>query len=341
MLTIRKSRREFLRDVTTIGAGICASSLLLYNNRLFKSAYAGGDVPSKSKVILAQEKRLVNANGKADTSLITKVIDSALEKITDTKKPSDAWRKLFNENDIVGIKVNCLAGNRFSPHVELIEAVINGLKSAGVREGNILIFERLNKELKDAGFEIRKGKNSIKCFGTDDLPRSGYDPQPQVIGSVGSCFSQIISSYCTAIVNVPVLKDHDLAGTSIGMKNFFGVIHNPNKYHDGNCNPYIADLNSHPYIKGKLRLIICDALKAQYNGGPAFKPQWAWDYRGILVGTDPVALDRIGTQIIEDKRKEVNMPSLKEAGREPIYINTAAKLGLGFDDPALIDVVSI
>ncbi len=76
MLTIRKSRREFLRDV-----GICASSLLLYNNRLFKSAYAGEDVPSKSKVILAQEKRLVNANGKADTSLITKVIDSALEKL--------------------------------------------------------------------------------------------------------------------------------------------------------------------------------------------------------------------------------------------------------------------
>jgi len=341
VLTIRKSRREFLRDVTTIGAGICASSFLLYNNRLFKSAYAGGDVPSKSKVILAQEKRLVNANGKADTSLITKVIDSALEKITDTKKPSDAWRKLFNENDIVGIKVNCLAGKRFSPHVELIEAIINGLKSAGVKEGNILIFERFNKELKDAGFGIRKGKNSIKCFGTDDLPQSGYDRQPQVIGSVGSCFSQIISSYCTAIVNVPVLKDHDLAGTSIGMKNFFGIIHNPNKYHDSNCNPYIADLNSHPYIKGKLRLIICDALKAQYNGGPAFKPQWAWDYRGILVGTDPVALDRIGTQIIEDKRKEVNMPSLKEAGREPRYINTAAKLGLGFDDPALIDVVSI
>ena len=341
MLTIKKSRREFLREVTAIGAGICASSLLLYNNKFFKSVYAGGDVPSKSKVILAQGKRLVNVNGKADASLITKAIDSALEKITDTKNPSDAWRKLFNENDVVGIKVNCLAGKRFSPHVELIESIINGLKSAGVKEGNILIFERFNKELKDAGFGIRKGKNSIKCFGTDDLPQSGYDRQPQIIGSVGSCFSQIISSYCTAIVNVPVLKDHDLAGTSIGMKNFFGIIHNPNKYHDSNCNPYIADLNSHPYIKGKLRLIICDALKAQYNGGPAFKPQWAWDYRGILVGTDPVALDRIGTQIIEDKRKEVNMLSLKEAGREPIYINTAAKLGLGFDDPALIDVVSI
>jgi uncharacterized protein (DUF362 family) len=337
--TNRKSRREFLRDVTNIGTGICASSLWLYNNRFFKSAYAAGDVSSKSKVILAQ-KKLINANGKADNSLITKVIDRALEKITGTKKTSDAWRTLFNENDIVGIKVNCLAGKRFSPHVELIESIINGLKSAGVSEGNIIIFERFSKELEDAGFKIRNNKNSIKCFGTDELPQSGYDPQPQVIGSIGSCFSQIVSSYCTAIINVPVLKDHDLSGTSIGMKNFFGVIHNPNKYHDGNCNPYIADLNSHPYIKDKLRLIICDALKAQYNGGPAFKPQWAWDYRGILVSIDPVALDRIGTQIIEEKRKEVNMPSLEEAGREPKYIKTAARLGLGVDDPALIDTIA-
>ncbi len=131
MLTIRKSRREFLIDVTTIGAGICASPFLLYNNRLFKSAYAGENVPSKSKVIIAQEKKLINVNGKADTSRITMVIDSALEKITDTKKPSDAWRKLFDENDIVGIKVNCLTGKRFSPHVELIEAIINGLKTTG------------------------------------------------------------------------------------------------------------------------------------------------------------------------------------------------------------------
>jgi uncharacterized protein (DUF362 family) len=162
-----------------------------------------------------------------------------------------------------------------------------------------------------------------------------------MMGSIGSCFSKIASSLCTAIVNVPVLKDHDLAGVSIGMKNFFGIIHNPNKYHDSNCNPYVADLNSHPFIKDKLRLIVCDALKAQYHGGPAFKPQWTWDFRGMLIGTDPVALDRVGAQIIEKKRKEVNMSSLKDAGREPKYIQTAARLGLGVDDPSLIDVIAI
>ena len=340
-MSIKKSRREFLKEVTTVSAGLCASSFLLNNNNLVRTLYAGEEASLKSRVILAKDKKFLNANGKVDASFVSMAINNALVKITDSEKPLDAWRSLFSENDIVGIKLNCLAGKRFSPHTEIVEAIINGIKSAGVRESNIIIFERFNRELEDAGFSIRKHNGGFKCFGTDELPSGGYDPQPQIIGSVGSCFSQIVSSYCTAIVNVPVLKDHDLAGVSIGMKNFFGIIHNPNKYHDGNCNPYVADLNSHPFIKDKLRLIVCDALKAQYHGGPAFKPQWAWDFRGVLVSTDPVALDRIGANIIEKKRSEVNMPSLKEAGREPKYIKSAANLGLGFEDPSLIDVIAI
>ncbi|MHC4308256.1 MAG: DUF362 domain-containing protein [Planctomycetota bacterium] len=319
-MSIKKSRREFLKDATAIGTGLCASSLLLSNKNFLKTLCAEDRTSLRSRVILAKDKRFINVNGSADTSLISKAIDSAL---------------------LSGIKLNCLAGKRFSPHTEIVEAIINGIKSAGVRESNIIIFERFNRELENAGFNIRRRGNGFRCFGTDDLPSGGYDSKPLIIGSVGSCFSKIASSFCTAIVNVPILKDHDLAGVSIGMKNFFGIIHNPNKYHDRNCNPYVADLNSHPFIKDKLRLIVCDALKAQYHGGPAFKPQWAWDFRGMLIGTDPVALDRIGAQIIEKKRNEVNMPSLKEAGREPKYIQTAASLGLGVDDPSLIDVIAI
>ena len=340
-MSIKKSRREFLKDATTIGTGLCTSSLLLSNNYLVKTLYAEDRTSLRSKVILAKDKRFINANGAVDASIISMAIDSALLKITNSKNPLDAWRSLFNKNDIVGIKLNCLAGNRFSPHTQIVEAIINGVKSTGVRESNIIIFERFNRELENAGFNIRRGSNGFRCFGTDDLPSGGYDSEPLIMGSIGSCFSKIASSLCTAIVNVPVLKDHDLAGVSIGMKNFFGIIHNPNKYHDSNCNPYVADLNSHPFIKDKLRLIVCDALKAQYHGGPAFKPQWTWDFQGMLIGTDPVALDSVGAQIIEKKRREMNMSSLKEAGREPKYIQTAARLGLGVDDPTLIDVIAI
>ena len=54
----------------------------------------------------------------------------------------------------------------------------------------------------------------------DELPGGGYEPEPQFAGSVGTCFSKIVSHLCTAIINVPVLKDHDLAGISVAMKNF-------------------------------------------------------------------------------------------------------------------------
>jgi uncharacterized protein (DUF362 family) len=140
---------------------------------------------------------------------------------------------------------------------------------------------------------------------------------------------------------VPVLKDHDLSGVSLGMKNFYGAIHNPNKYHDYNCDPYIADLNAHPLIAEKLRIVICDGLKGQYHGGPASRPQWAWPAGVLLVGGDPVAVDRVGLELIERKRKEAGMDSLKDAGREAKYIFTAAERGLGIGDMEKIERVDI
>jgi len=222
-----------------------------------------------------------------------------------------------------------------------VESIIQGLKLAGIKDKNIIVFERFNRELETAGFRVRRKTEGIQCFGTDELPGGGYEAEPQSAGSVGTCFSKIVSRLCTAIVNVPVLKDHDLAGISVAMKNFFGVIHNPNKYHGNNCNPFIAELNTHPYIAHKVRLTVCDALLAQYHGGPGYKPQWTWNYQGIIVGRDPVALDRICHTIIEEKRKEMKLPSLQQAHREPKYISTAAMLGLGIDEPSKINVVHV
>jgi uncharacterized Fe-S center protein len=172
-----------------------------------------------------------------------------------------------------------------------------------------------------------------------DSPGFGYSRLPEESGSIGSCFSSLVSTRCTALVSVPVLKDHDLSGVSGSMKNFFGAIHNPNRYHDNNCDPYIADVNRHPYIKDKLRLILCDALLAQCQGGPSFVPKWAWNYSGILASRDPVALDSIARTIIEDRRKEGGLPPLDDVGRTPSYIETAAEKGLGEADPGAIDLV--
>ena len=60
---------------------------------------------------------------------------------------------------------------------------------------------------------------------------------------------------------------------------------------------------------------------------------------GIIVGRDPVALDRTCHGIIEEKREEMKLPSLKRANREPKYISTAATLVLGIGEPSKINLI--
>ncbi|MGA8042964.1 MAG: DUF362 domain-containing protein, partial [Terracidiphilus sp.] len=121
----------------------------------------------------------------------------------------------------------------------------------------------------------------------------------------------------------------------------YGVIHNPNKYHPNGCNPYIADVNMLPEIRGKLRLHICDATTACYEGGPAFKPQFAWQENALIVSEDPVALDQTGWQMIEKKRAQIGMKTLTADDRAPRYITTAADAEhrLGICDSRRIELI--
>ena len=116
------------------------------------------------------------------------------------------------------------------------------------------------------------------------------------------------------------------------MKNYFGAIHNPNKYHDSHCDPFIAELFETKYIRKKHRLSILDALLVQYHRGPAYHARWAEKYEALIFSCDPVAADSVGWQIIENLRTKKGLSPLREEGREPVYIRSAEKLGLGTAD---------
>jgi len=238
--------------------------------------------------------------------------------------------------EVVGLKVNCLAGRGNSTHPELVEAVSERLERAGVRE--IIVWDRLNADLESARFRIVERGSGRRCFGNDVL---GYEDDLAAYGSVGSRVSRTLTQVCDAVINLPVLKDHGIAGVTIALKSLFGAIHNPNKYHLNVGDPYVADVNMLAPIRQKLRLHICDATAAQYEGGPSYMPQWMWPFNGLLLARDPVALDYTGWHIIEKKRAELRMKSLKELKREPAYIAKAADAQhrLGTNDPKKIEVV--
>ena len=115
---------------------------------------------------------------------------------------------------------------------------------------------------------------------------------------------------------------------------------NPNKYHPNGCDPYVADVNMLLEIRSRMKLVICDATTAMYEGGPGFKPEHSWKCNGLLVSQDPVALDSTGWQMIERKRAEMD-EFLEAEQRAPRYIATAAdsEHRLGHCDPSRVVVV--
>jgi uncharacterized protein (DUF362 family) len=303
-------------------------------------ALAANAAPEKSKVAIARDPALRLAGGSLDSGRVLKLLDRAMLAFYGGDSPVDAWKKVVRPGETVGLKVNCLSGKGAATNPVLVEAICERLQQSGIPQKDIVIWDRLNSDLESAGYRVAARPGRIRSIGNDT---AGYDMDLAVYGSAGSLLSKTLTHTCDAVINLPVLKDHGIVGVTLALKNLFGAIHNPNKYHTNAGDPFVADVNMFEPIRRKVRLTICDGLTAQYEGGPSYMPQWSWPYNGLLVARDPVALDYTGWQILERKRAEKGMKPLRELHREPLYIATAADAGhrLGTNDPKRIDVLEV
>jgi uncharacterized protein (DUF362 family) len=262
-------------------------------------------------------------------------LEAALGAATGLRSGRDAIAALFGAGDTVGIKVNSLGGRNLTPRTELVDALAALLREIGVPAQRIIVFDRSTRELQRAGYAIRRDGGGYLCYGIDN----DYETEPSSSGEIGSCFARLVSTTCTALVSFGVVKDHDLSGVSAGLKNLYGLIHNPNKYHDHNCDPYVADVLNHPWVRGKLRLVVLDGVTAQCHGGPAWRPDTVWPLGAVAASTDPVAADAWAWRVIDDERKRRGLPTLADAKRPPRFLATAAAYGLGVGDPSAITEV--
>jgi uncharacterized protein (DUF362 family) len=326
------TRRQFLTH-----AGVVAAGAALGVEHLLAAVADSG--PAGPRVVIARDEALTRGQVAEHGELLQKLLDAALQKLTGAKDAAAAWREILKPKERVGIKVNTLG---LSTQPAVVAAIVAGVRQAGVAAENIVIWDRFDSELGKAGFKLNKSGQGVQCRGTDaERIGSGYQDRIETSGQIGSSFSKIIAEDTDVVISVPVLKDHNLAGVTLGMKNFYGAIHNPNKYHDQNCNPYIADVVSHRFIAKKWRLTICDGTRAQYNAGPGPHPGFAWPFGGLLVGRDFVAVDAVGADLLDARRKEAGLKSLAEEERPPKYITTATARGLGESDLRKIERVEV
>ena len=289
-----------------------------------------------SRIVVIRAKGL--PPGDAPPGTIRRMYETGIRILTGESDPDAGLRRLFGPGDVVGIKINAIGGKALSTRPDVSLPLASWLAEKTVKPGNVIVWDRTNRELRSAGYKLSSGGAGPRVFGTD-TDGVGYGRELVVHRDIGSLFSSIQEDYVTASISLAVLKDHGMAGVTAGMKNYFGAIHNPNKYHDGRCDPYVAHVFDAPPVKGRHRLTILDALTVQYHRGPSYHPSWAERAGALVFGTDPVATDAVGWRLIESLRAKKGLPSLAEEQREPSYLATAEKLGLGTVDPGRISLV--
>ena len=107
----------------------------------------------------------------------------------------------------------------------------------------------------------------------------------------------------TALVNVRPLRTHHWSGVGTCLKNYILFVPDPSSYHDEGCSP-LGKIWTYPIVKGKTRLNILSVLTPQFYGRGAhfFDKRYVWPYKGLIVGTDPVAVDAVGAHLLQVKR---------------------------------------
>ncbi len=309
-------------------------------------------------------------DGKIVDEVTFDMLAKSMVSLTGAATISEAWLQFVSPTERIGLKINPIGGTLLSTSHAVVKAVISQLESAGVPRSNITIWDRREFQLHEAGF-TEENYPGIRIVGTECKGKDGewygsdgkllsesridmdwyfwadvegeydeYTMPYMVNGGKHSYFSKILTQELDKVINIPILKN---AGSSITlcMKNLgYGVISNTGRLHNQLWGDTSAQVCAFPPVRDKVVLNIADGIVGCFQGGPGANPQFIIPYKTMLVGTDPVAVDRIGYDVVIKKRIEMGVQEADtERGKE--FMVMAAGYGLGEADIEKIDLTTL
>ncbi|MBI2413186.1 MAG: DUF362 domain-containing protein [Deltaproteobacteria bacterium] len=315
-----------------------------------------------------------------DEGVVERMLNESIKELASEADVAAAWKRLFasyKKGETIAIKPNFndlydgFKGFVASPAV--LNAVIGGLvKQVGVPEADIVVYDCtrvIPDEFRErVHFSVRYAepfgssffrKVRYKTFG-NDLVKADLGSEVRMSSAVKDkkgasvkCYMPKAVTGAAHLINIPILKSHQYASNSGALKNHYGTV----RFSDGKSFPEylhppildasIVDINSHPEIRSKTRLIVMDGLfgRLAKKGGPPER----WKTFGgaapntLLASLDPVALDTVALDLLSIEagaRGEELLPHeyLHLAHAKGLGVHEDAAPGKGF---TLIDLRSI
>ncbi len=314
------SRRHFLELAAALGGGTGV-----------RPGGGGGAPPPDGNRVDHRAARVVqNRNPqvvdgpRVHRHLLAEMLEGTLTALTGTHSADRAWQCLLRPEDIVGLKFNQSGQQLIGTSTAMAEVLVGSLASAGWGTGQIVCIE--------APPRIQRRLGTL-------LARGGYSRKTVDFGS-GSDHLAAVLSQVTALINLPYVKTHNIAGMTCGLKNLsHGLIKHPAQYHGNACSPYIGDIVALPAIRGKLRLTLVDALRVVYDGGPEPAAGTIADCGTLIASTDPLAAEVISLILLNDVRRQRNLEVVARSAGEVGYLAAASRNGLGVCSPERIELI--
>ena len=331
--------------------------------------------PFPGRVVTVTDERSLEAD-RPDGEVVAAMVADGITTLTG-RTLRESFPLFFTRDDVVGIKVNPVGSPLISTRPEVVDAVIGWLVDCGLPRDRIVIWDRFEGMLREAGFSEDRFPGvrieALQIMGDDDTPwrdaagrhmsAGNFDPSvfyhaagltghgvggyeddeyylnQHVFNDERSYFGKLVTRELTKIVNIPVFKNTG-QGVSMATKNLgYGAICNTGRLHAPLFFDVCTEVLAAPAIRDKLVLNVTDGLRGQYDGGPMMNEAFVYDHHTLYVATDPFALDRICHDRLVAKRRAMGV-TVDPHPRFTEYLDYGERLGLGVADVNRIEVVT-
>jgi len=249
------------------------------------------------------------------------MIRRAITTLTRTRTHQEAWQSILGDARRIVIKFNRVGAETLRTTDALARVLVSELGTAGYAAERIALVEvppYIASELQTR--EPPPGWGTAIALGDHAEPLANYLLEAD------------------AVINVPFLKTHQIAGMSGALKNLsYAVIRHPARYHSNGCTPFVGQVVGSAEVSSRLKLNLTNALRIVVDRGPDAREEDLVTWGGLILGFDPVAVDSIGLGLLSVERRR---KGLEGVFRVP-HLLAAGDDGVGRWRPSDVDRIAI